>query len=337
MSQTPSRSVLALHDAAPTFDLHADTPLLFPLGYKLSKRHKRPLNRAYRFGHVDLPRMADGGLWAQFFGVPVFPYPERRCPRRIHVKIDYLEREIAASAGAMRLCRSAGEVRAARAEGVRAALIGIEGAHGLGGSIDNVAAFARRGVRYMGLLHFTANYAGFPAKGVGRDDTRGLTPFGLDLVDELQRLGVIVDLTHVNRKGFFDAVARAKGPMIVSHTGVNGVTPHWRNLDDDQIQAVAKLGGCIGIIFATRFLGEDSIDIVVRHLDHIRKVGGDGVPALGSDFDGCVVPPRALADAADLPRLTEALLRAKWSEEQVLKLLGGNAMRVLEQVPPKSG
>jgi membrane dipeptidase len=280
--------------------------------------------------------MAEGGLWAQFFGLVTFPLWKRGLARSCHRRIDLLEREVAANPGEIRICRSAADVRAAKAAGSRAALLGIEGAHSLEGRLENAEVFARRGVRYLGLLHFSRNEAGFPAKGYGRDDAQGLTSFGFELVEELQRLGVIVDLTHVNRKGFFDAVGRARAPMIISHTGVTGVQPHWRNADDEMLRAVARTGGVAGVIFATKFLGEDSLDAVVRHLRHIRDVAGEDVPALGSDFDGCVVPPRELPDVAALPRLTEALLRGGFSETQVLKLLGGNAMRVLEAVPPRA-
>jgi membrane dipeptidase len=332
-----SADILALHDAAPCLDLHADTTLLFPLGYSLAKRHPATrLGRPWHFGHVDLPRMAEGGLWAQFFGLVTFPLWKRGLARACHRRIDRLEQEVAKNPAAIRLCRSAADVRAAKAAGARAALLGIEGAHSLEGKIEHLEVFARRGVRYLGLLHFSANEAGFPAKGWGRDDSRGLTPLGLDLVAECERLGVIIDLTHVNRRGFFDAIERAKTPCIISHTGVTGVTPHWRNADDDMLRAVAKTGGCAGVIFATKFLGHDSLEAVVRHLRHIRDVAGEDTPALGSDFDGCVVPPRELPDVAALPRLTEALLRDGWSEKQVLKALGGNAMRVLEAVPARA-
>ena len=335
-TSSPSREILALHDEAVAFDLHADTTLLMGVGYDIAKRHAAThFGRPWHFGHLDLPRMVEGGLWGQFFGLVTFPVVTRGIARRCHRIVDRLERAVKANAGAIRLCRTAADVRAARAAGLRAAMIGMEGAHSLEGRLENVEAFAKRGMRYLGLLHFSKNEAGFPAKGYGRDDARGLTPFGLDLVDELQRLGVIVDLTHVNRLGFLDAVARARAPMILSHTGVTGVTPHWRNADDDMLRAVAKTGGVAGVIFAPKFLGEDSIDMVVRHCRHIRDVAGEDTPALGSDFDGCVVPPRDLPDVSALPRLTEALLRGGFTEAQVMKLLGRNALRVVEAVAPK--
>ncbi len=326
----------ALLDAAPSLDLHADTPLLFPFGYRLGARHRPLLARRSLFGHVDLPRMAEGALWGQFFGLVTIPLVRRGLAARCHRRIDALAKEITANPGKIRPALSAADVRAARAAGERAALLGIEGAHALEGRIENLAAFARRGVRYLGLLHFSANEAGYPAAGWGRDDARGLTPFGHAVVEACADLGVIVDLTHVNRRGFFDAIERARGPVIVSHTGVSGVAPHWRNLDDEQIRAVARTGGVVGLIFASVFLGGATIDVLVRHIRHVIDVAGEDTPALGSDFDGCVRPLEGLADAADLPRLAAALRRAGLRDEAILKIAGRNALRVLEAVPPRA-
>ncbi len=328
------RDALALNDAAPAIDLHADTPLLFPFGYDIASRHDPPLGRPWPFGHVDLPRMREGGLWGQFFGVVTFPYLQRDLPGAARRRIEALKRRADGSAGALRLCLTGGDVRAARAASARAALLGIEGAHSLGGRLDHLETFARLGVRYLGFLHFTRNEAGYPAKGYGRDDSKGLTRFGAALVEEANRLGVIVDLTHLNRRGFMEAAARTRAPAIVSHTGVTGVNPHWRNIDDEQIRAVARTGGVAGVIFSQGFLGGGSLEAVVRHLDHLRQVGGEDLPALGSDFDGAVLPPRGLEDVSRLPALTAALKRAGWRDEALLKLLGRNALRVLDAVPP---
>src|SRR5207247_1160194 len=161
----------ALLDEAPAVDLHADTPLLRPLGWKLGERHRPLLRRHSWFGHVDLPRMAEGGLWGQFFGLVTFPF-FGRIAERCHARIDWL---------------------------------------------------ARQGGRYPGLLHCSRTEARSPAWGYGGDDARGLTPFGLELVEACEAAGVILDLAHVNRRGFFDAVERARGPIVVSHTGVAGV------------------------------------------------------------------------------------------------------------------
>jgi len=144
---------------------------------------------------------------------------------------------------------------------------------------------------------------------------------------------VIVDLAHINRKGFFDVLDMATKPVMVTHTGVTGVHPHWRNVDDEQLRAVAQNGGCVGIIFARRFLGSASIEAVVEHLLHVMNVAGEDAPALGSDFDGFVVPPEGLEDVAALPNLTVALSRRAIVPRVIEKILGGNVLRVLDAVP----
>ena len=150
---------------------------------------------------------------------------------------------------------------------------------------------------------------------------------------ECGRTGVIVDLAHINRRGFFDVLELATLPVMVSHTGVLGVHQHWRNIDDEQLRAVARNGGCIGIIFARRYLGGASIESVVDHLLHVIDVAGEDVPALGSDFDGFVVPPDGLEDVAALPNLTVALSRRGVGTRVLEKILGGNVLRVLDAVP----
>ena len=145
---------------------------------------------------------------------------------------------------------------------------------------------------------------------------------------------MLVDLAHINRAGFLEAAARSRAPVIVSHTGVSAVHPHWRNIDDDQIRAVARGGGCVGVIYSRSFLGSDHLEGVCEHLLHLLRVGGEDVPALGSDWDGFVTPPEGLEDASHLPGLTAALLAHGLGEAQVHKILGGNVLRVREAVSP---
>lgn len=334
MSLTPDEA-RALHDEVCVLDLHADTAkLMDKLGYDLAARHERPMPRlANVFGHVDLPRLRDGGVAGQFFSFWTTPYPERGCARAVASQLDALDRAMARHPGELVWTRTGAEVRAAKAAGAIAALGGIEGGQALEGDLSTIEAFARRGVRYLGLLHFSANAIGRPAKGRGADAAAGLTGFGRDAVRECERCGVIVDLAHINRRGFFEALELAERPAMVSHTGVLGVHDHWRNIDDAQLRAVADNGGCVGIIFARRYLGSASIDAVVDHLLHVIDVAGDDVPALGSDFDGFVVPPVGLEDVAALPNLTVALSRRGVPPRVLEKILGGNVLRVLDAVP----
>ncbi|MEO8703261.1 MAG: dipeptidase [Kofleriaceae bacterium] len=325
----------ALHAEVHVIDLHADTAkLMDKLGYDLAARHERPMpKRVNVFGHVDLPRMRDGGMAGQFFSFWTTPYPERGCARSVAKQLDALDDAMAKHPEQLRWTRTGADVRAAKANGQIAALGGIEGGQALEGDLEAIEAFSRRGVRYLGLLHFSQNKIGRPAKGRGSDGTQGLTAFGRDVVRECERTGVIVDLAHINRRGYFDALELATLPPMVSHTGVLGVHEHWRNIDDDQLRAIANKGGCVGIIFARKYLGGASIDSVVDHLLHIIDVAGEDVPALGSDFDGFVVPPEGLEDISAMPNLTVALSRRGVAPRVLEKILGGNVLRVLDAVP----
>jgi len=325
----------ALHAEVHVLDLHADTAkLMDKLGYDLAARHERPMPKAVNlFGHVDLPRMRDGGMAGQFFSFWTTPYPERGCAKAVTRQLDALDAAMAKHPEQLAWTRTGADVRAAKAAGQIAALGGIEGGQALEGDLETIEAFSRRGVRYLGLLHFSQNAIGRPAKGRGSDASAGLTAFGRDVVRECERCGVIVDLAHINRQGYFDALELATVPPMVSHTGVLGVHEHWRNIDDEQIRALADKGGCIGIIFSRKYLGSASIDSVVDHLLHVIDVAGDDVPALGSDFDGFVVPPEGLEDVAAMPNLTVALSRRGVSPRVLEKILGGNVLRVLDEVP----
>lgn len=321
----------ALHAKYPAIDFHADSLMWSRwTGYDLHARHDPPLPFAALCGHVDVPRMHEGGVGAQFFGLVSLPIGQRSgLAQVIHEQIDELDRMIAARPDRLELARTAADVERATAAKKVAGLLGIEGAHALEGDLANLDAFARRGVRYLGLAHFSRNDVCSPAYGRGADASMGLTPFGREVVARCEELGVLVDLAHVNKKGFLEACAMATRPPIVSHTGVAGAFAHWRNVDDEQLRAVADRGGVVGVIFCPKYLGGDGLAPVVKHLQHIVDVVGEDAPALGSDWDGFIVPTKDLCDAARLPLLTDALLEAGFSERAVGKILHANAMRVL--------
>jgi membrane dipeptidase len=326
-----------LHDEVLVFDLHADTPkLMHRGGWDIAARHERRRPRQVSlFGHVDLPRMRDGGIGAQVFGMWTWPYPEKGCAASVHGQIDALTGAADKYAGEMVFCVSGEQIRRAHREGRIAALAGVEGGQALEGTMEHLADFARRGVRSLGLVHFTRNAIASPAFGIGRDE-QGLSDFGRDVIREMNRLGVIVDLAHINRSGFFDAIEASSEPCLVTHTGVSGVHQRWRNIDDDQIRAVAAGGGAIGIIFATQHLGGNTVDRVVDHILHVIDVAGEDAPALGSDFDGFVTPAAGLEDASMLPALTRALAARGVALPVLEKILGGNALRVFDAVPPRA-
>ena len=325
-----ARALLAAH---PPIDLHADTLMWSRwLGYDLCLRHEPPLWRAAFGGHVDLPRLRDGGMGAQFFSLVSIPLARgmRGMARVVFEQIDILDATLARVPSKLRLVRTAAELEACRREGIVGALLGIEGAHALEGDIDTIERFARRGVRYLGLVHFTANEAAYPDHGLGQRAQAGLTRWGFDLVRRCEAIDVLVDLSHLNRRGFMDACSVATRPVIVSHTGVTGAFAHWRNIDDAQLRAVAATGGVVGVVFFPMYLGGDGFDPLIKHLKHIVNVCGEDTAALGSDWDGLIVPSSPLRDPRSIPRLTQALLDAGLGEPVVAKILRTNVLRVLQ-------
>ena len=325
-----SERARALHAAHPPIDLHADTLMWAQLlGYDMRARHGTLLPRAAIAGHVDVPRMIQGAMGAQFLSLVVLPFLHAAPWDVLDEQIAILDGVLAAEPALSRFHDARDLERCAREHKIGVAL-GIEGAHGLSGSLDRFHHFVARGLRYLGLTHFNSNEAAFAAYGIGSDPSQGLTPFGRDLVAACEASNVLVDLAHTNRKGFLQACAMAKRPLLVSHTGVAGAFEHWRNIDDDQLRGVARTGGVVGVIFVPRFIGDGSIAAVVRHIQHVIRVAGEDAVALGSDWDGFVVPTWLLRDPAHLPLLTDALLEHGLPERQIAKLLRGNVMRVLE-------
>jgi membrane dipeptidase len=339
MSETEARALLAEH---PGIDLHADSLMWTRwLGYDLHQRHEPPLPRAALGGHVDVPRLIEGGMGAQFFGLVSLPWVRglRGMIRAIDEQIDALEEAVRRRPDRLRVATSAEDVEQCRRDGAIAGLLGIEGAHALEGDLERLTAYANRGVRYLGLLHFSANEVGCPAYGRGRNDAQGLTAFGFDLVRRCEDSGVIVDLAHINKRGFLDACSVARKPPIVSHTGVLGAFEHWRNIDDDQLRAVADKGGVVGVIFCPKFVGGDGIEPVVKHFLHILNVVGEDAAALGSDWDGFIVPSSPLRDPRGIPSLIAGLRDAGVSDAALGKIARGNVMRVLRDtyVPRATG
>jgi membrane dipeptidase len=171
---------------------------------------------------------------------------------------------------------------------------------------------------------------------------RGLGREGAALVEALDARRVIVDLAHSNPTGFWDALAvhDRSLPAIVSHTGVRGVHDCWRNVDDDQLRAIADLGGVVGIMFHSAFLGDrfwsGAADAVVRHVEHVVAVAGEDTPAIGSDFDGLIVPPADLRTVSAMPVLAQRMLDRGFTPERVGKVLGANYLRVVGEVRPGS-
>ncbi len=329
-----SEEARALHSAAIVCDLHCD--LLLPtkfFGWDWRKRHPpNPLFGAPLFGHCDLPRLKEGGVGAMALGVVINPLRGRSGPAAIHADLGRMEREAARSPDELAICGTVQAIRTAKAQGRIACFAGLEGAHGLDGRLDELPRLRERGLRYVGLVHFTANAACRPMVGWGADNDAPLTDYGRALVDECGRLGILVDLAHAGRAAVLEATARARGPMIVSHTACTAVHPSPRGVCDRTLRAVADTDGVVGVIFVTPFIGRGGVERVVHHLEHIRRTVGVRHAALGTDWEGFALYPSDLDSAEKLPVVTQALLDAGWPAHDVEAILGENFLRVFGRV-----
>jgi len=322
-----SAEARAVHAAALIVDLHCD--LLLPThfyGWDWGRRHRaHPLPGAPLFGHCDLPRLREGNLACLALGVVVNPWWGG--PRHIEADLDELHRQ--AARHDLVIATDAGSIRRAHAEGRLACFAGLEGAHALGGRLDPLAGLSERGLRYVGLVHFTRNEAASPMVGWGADRHRSLSAYGAELVDELQRLRILVDVAHLNAGGVREVCARARRPVLCSHTACTAVHPSPRGIDDEAIRAVAATDGVIGVIFVTPFIGPGGARQAARHLDHIRRTVGVRHCGIGTDWEGFAVYPPDLAGADQLVNLTQALLDLGWSAEEIHAAYGENVLRLL--------
>ncbi len=307
------------------------------LRYDVLRRHGRGLLGGRLYSQLDVPRMRAAGMTGGVFSIATNPFRSRD-GRRITLldNVARLQSTLESDPGVAVVGDMAG-YRRARAEGRMGCFLAVQGGNAIGA--DDVADLPDV-VSRVTVVHLTRSALGSPSRplgggGAGRPARgRGLTAAGRAYVEALDARRIIVDLAHVNARGFWDALAAhdPSTPAIVSHTGVRGVHDVWRNIDDDQIRAIAATGGVVGIMFHSGFLGESSAEAVVRHLRHVVDVGGEDCAALGSDWDGLIVTPRDMRTVAELPVLLRALRSNGFSDDRIRKIAGANYLRVVEGV-----
>ncbi len=365
-----------IHGRAIVIDTHDDTTqrLIDDKAFDIATRD--------RAGSIDIPRMREGGLDALFFSIwltgdvtgPV-------AVKRALQQIDAVRQAVRAHPRDLVLATTAADIRRAAAERRIAVLMGVEGGHMIDDDLGVLRNFAALGVRYLTLTH-SVNTTWADSSG-DKPAHNGLTPFGKDVVRELNRLGMMVDLSHVADKTFYDALEVTRAPVLASHSSVRAISNSPRNMTDDMLRALARNGGVVMINFNAGFLSEEfrvasgpgqqartaavtakcgqneacSIlegqrlgheamrsgqlpatrwEKIVEHIDHAVKVAGVEHVGLGSDFDGATMP-LGMEDASKLPKITGALLDKGYAEADVVKILGGNLLRVMEQVERVAG
>lgn len=365
-------------------DSHNDLPTrILDDGYDPDVRHRPGF--AKDEGETDLPRLVESGITAQFLSAFVdASYAQARPDRsygRVSAYLDAIHAFVGRHPDKLIFATTAADVRRAKTEGKVAILIGVEGGHSIENSLDRLRELYRRGARYMTLTWNNGNdWAG---SSIGERGTRtgGLTDFGREVVREMNRLGMLVDVSHVSDSTFFDAVATSTDPVIASHSSARAINDHPRNLSDDQLRAVGRNGGVVNVNFYAAFVdptfraAKDSVEatvardaatqllqpgadaaairsaaarrsaqlvqqvprprlsVLIDHIDHVARVAGIDHVGLGSDFDGVSgLLPAGLDDVTKLPRIVQGLLDRGYSASEVSKILGGNMMRVMQQV-----
>jgi membrane dipeptidase len=335
-----SKEAVELYLSCDVIDLHLDSFIWTRIfGYDLRRRHGRGLFGARFYSQVDLPRVREAQLSGATWVITTNPFRRRsRRPEVFAANLARLRAIFESVPDDVAFVRNVAEYRAARQRGLHAAFIGIQGGNALDRDERALDVLDGGDVLRVTLVHLSHSALGSTSAPSPIRRREGLTDLGRDLVRRLESRRVFVDLAHVSRRGFFDAVDvhDRSQPLLVTHTGVSGVHPHWRNLDDEQLRAVAETGGTVGVIFQSSFLGDRALggraESILRHLQHICDTVGEDHASLGSDWDGAIVPPRDLETPLELPRLVEGMLRRGWSADRVAKVLGGNFLRVVEAV-----
>ena len=320
------RQTCDVHHRVLTLDTHCDTPMFFPQNVDFGTRDPKLL--------VDLHKMTEGHQDATI----MVAYLPQAMPLDEHPKqytddiFDKIEAIVAKHSQYVGIARTPDDLWMNKHQGKKSIMLGIENGHAIEGSLDNLRHFAQRGIVYMTLCHNGDNDICDSARGEHRNN--GVSAFGREVIKEMNRLGIMVDLSHAGEKSFYDALELSRTPIVCSHSSCRALCDHPRNLTDDQMRALAQKGGVMQVTLYHGFLvkdGDATLDDAMRHLDHAINVMGIDHVGLGTDFDGDG-GIRGLASSAELLNYTRELLKKKYSEADIQKLWGGNFLRVMKEV-----
>ena len=327
---------MRLHKEAVVVDTHSDT-----LGQLLPQRGQPPRKLSERSptGKIDLPKLVEGGVTCQAFGMYTGTGPDNPVALRTAVMmVDAFYRSVEESKDIFVQVRNCDDIVKAKNEGKIGGMLTIEGAEPLMGELGILRVFHTLGVR---ILSFTWNWRTEFADGLSAARTGGkLTQKGIDAVEEMRRLGIVLDVSHITDACFWDIVENTKVPFIASHSNCRTLANVPRNLTDDMIRALASKGGVMGMNYLGGFCVprekintgyKPTVEDLVDHIDYINKLVGPEYVGLGSDFDGGGGMV-GLEDTSLVPNITRLLVKRGYSDEDVLKILGGNHMRVFKSV-----
>lgn len=341
----------------PIFDGHND--VLLRLNRRASGDPVAAFLQGEDKGHLDLPKAQKGGFAGGLFAIFV-PSPKRtnsetpspqinseaappavdvvEAQRIVFAMASLLFRIERESQGRLRVCRNVGDIEGCLADDVLAAVLHIEGAEAIDANFEILDVLYAAGLRSLGPVWSRPNAFGHgvPFRCPSSPDTGpGLTELGKALIGACNRLRILIDLSHLNERGFWDVAAISNAPLVATHSNAHAISPHSRNLTDRQLAAIGQSGGFVGVNFATSFLRPDGrqdkdtpLDLMLQHMEHMLEHAGEDGVGLGSDFDGATIPAE-LGDAAGLQNLVQAMRKREFSEPLIEKLCFRNWLRVL--------
>jgi membrane dipeptidase len=377
-----SSEAQAIHQSALIVDSHADTPQRF-----LDERFDMAQDTPVSDGHIDFGKIGKGNLGAEFFSIWVEPDFKGHYAKRTLDLIDSVYQQAARHPDKMAMAFTSDDIVRLHHQHKFAALMGIEGGHAIENDLRLLREYYRLGVRYMTLTWSNTNEWADSSGDIQDANVahhNGMTDFGKEVVGEMNRLGMIVDISHVSDATFFQALQVSRAPVIASHSSSRALTNAPRNMTDDMLRAVSRNGGVVMVNFYSAFVDEayrkqssdpekvkeqeaavaafkkshahadgspvsyneyapiekkwasqfarPPLKSLIDHIDHVAKVAGIDHVGLGSDFDGVTSLPQEIDSAADLPKITQGLLERGYSRADILKILGGNFMRVMREV-----
>lgn len=336
------RAARELLNESDLVDLHVDGMIPHRLfGYDLNVKHSGSYTGGRFMGHLDFPRAVENGCNAAMWSITTNPFkPSGVRWQSFLSNLQALKQQVARSHGRVKIATSWSEFHDLRNHVEHICLPAVQGGNALFGAPGGCADIPNQLITRVTLVHLTNSQFGItssPFKGLRGG--QGLSDSGREFVADLNRQRIFVDVAHINEAGFWDVVEchDSSRPMVATHTGVDGVREHWRNLSDAQVQAIAKTGGTVGIIFEPSFLkrpfGPRDGNMVLEHMAHIIHVVGDEHVSIGSDYDGMISPPEGLRE----PKygvLVAQMLERNWSVERIQRILAGNFLRCFKELRP---
>jgi membrane dipeptidase len=336
---TPSdldKKIEKIHQKILTVDSHNDTPMhLMEAGFDLSKRHDPVKDHS----KVDFPRMREGGEDASFFAVFVSqgkrtPEGNFKAKERADALFDSIYAVLARFSGEAGLAVSPSDAYKLKKQGKRAIFIGMENGYPIGNDLSLIQTFYTKGARYITLCHTRNN--DICDSSTDSTEYNGLSEFGKSVVKFMNKTGMMVDVSHISDKSFYDVIALSKAPVIASHSCARALCDNPRNMDDDMLRALAKNGGVIQMCILSAYVKKQDSNLatvsdVVDHIDHIVKVAGIDHVGIGTDFDGGGGVTGCF-DVSQMKNITRELLQRSYTTRDIRKIWGGNLMRVMRKV-----